>query len=287
MLRAIPLLVVLLVVAAAVVLLITPAQQPRSERHNRRPSGSASTGLVVLGMLAVGVAVALGFGAGDAWPLLPIAIWIAIYLALREWARTRPQRERAKAQQKMQAKRRRVDEFGADGVELMDRADAAVRRIMSSEAATQGWLGELDFTGDVSMIADTLRKVTALRTAAAEWAAIPNATADDDRMLRDAQRAAAKLKTAAAERVKVLHDCSLQAEQVDQSLHQQREQAAITEQRDDVRSRLDAMINGVERTASGPSSDSTDAVKARVAAFLELKGIIEEQRRNQTAFDEP
>ena len=287
MLRAIPLLVVLLVVAAAVVLVITPAQQPRSERHNRRPSGSASTGLVVLGMLAVGVAVALGFGAGDAWPLLPIAIWIAIYLALREWARTRPQRERAKAQQKTQAKRRRVDEFGADGVELMDRADAAVRRMMSSEAATQGWLGELDFTGDVSMIADTLRKVTALRTAAAEWAAIPNATADDDRMLRDAQRAAAKLKTAAAERVKVLHDCSLQAEQVDQSLRQQREQAAITQQRDDVRSRLDAMINGVERTASGPSSDSTDAVKARVAAFLELKGIIEEQRRNQTAFDEP
>ena len=192
MLRAIPLLLVLLVLAAAVALVITPAQQPRSERHNRRPSGSASTGLVLLGMLAVGVAVALGFGAGDAWPLLPIAIWIAIYLALREWARTRPQRERAKAQQKMQAKRRRVDEFGADGVQLMDRADAAVRRIMSSEAATQGWLGELDFTGDVSMIADTLRKVTALRTAAAEWAAIPNATADDDRMLRDAQRAAAK-----------------------------------------------------------------------------------------------
>jgi hypothetical protein len=287
MLRAIPLLVVLLVVAAAVVLVITPTQQPRSERHNRRPSGSASTGLVVLGMLAVGVAVALGFGAGDAWPLLPIAIWIAIYLALREWARTRPQRDRAKAQQKMQEKRRHVDEFGADGVELMDRADAAVRRIMSSEAATQGWLGELDFTGDVSMIADTLRKVTALRTAAAEWAAIPNATADDDRMLRDAQRAAAKLKTAAAERVKVLHDCSLQAEQVDQTLHQQREQAAITQQRDDVRSRLDAMINGVERTSSGPPSDSTDAVKARVAAFLELKGIIEEQRRNQTAFDEP
>ena len=286
MLRAIPLLLVLLVLAAAVALVITPAQQPRSERHNRRPSGSASTGLVVLGMLAVGVAVALGFGAGDAWPLLPIAIWIAIYLALREWARTRPQRERAKAQQKMQAKRRRVDEFGADGVQLMDRADAAVRRIMSSEAATQGWLGELDFTGDVSMIADTLRKVTALRTAAAEWAAIPNATADDDRMLRDAQRAAAKLETAAAERVKVLHDCSLQAEQVDQTLHQQREQAAITQQRDDVRSRLDAMINGVERTPSGPSSDSTDAVKARVAAFLELKGIIEEQRRNQTAFDE-
>ena len=61
-------------------------------------------------MLAVGVAVVLGFSAGDAWPLLPIAIWIAIYLALREWARTRPQRERAKAQQKTQAKRRRVDE---------------------------------------------------------------------------------------------------------------------------------------------------------------------------------
>ena len=86
--------------------------------------------------------------------------------------------------------------------------------------------------------------------------------------------------------MKVLHDCSLQAERVDQTLHQQREQAAITQQRDDVRSRLDAMINGVERTPSGPSSDSTHAVKARVAAFLELKGIIEEQRRNQTAFDE-
>ncbi len=196
MLRAIPLLVVLLVLVTAVVLVMTPAQQPLSERHSRRPSGSASTGLVVLGMLAVGVAVVLGFSAGDAWPLLPIAVWIAIYLALREWARTRPQRERAKAQQTAQAKRRRVDEFGADGVQLMDRADAAVRRIMSSEAATQGWLGELDFTGDVSMIADTLRKVTALRTAAAEWAAIPNATADDDRMLRDAQRAATKLETA-------------------------------------------------------------------------------------------
>ena len=286
MLRAIPLLVVLLVLAAAVVLVTTPARQPRSENHDRRPSGSVSTALVVLGMLAVGVAVVLGFSAGDAWPLLPIAIWIAIYLALRERARTRPHRERAKAQQKTQAKRRRVDEFGADGVQLVDRADAAVRRIMSSEAATQGWLGELDFTGDVSMIANTLRKVTALRTAAAEWAAIPNATADDDRILRDAQRAATKLEAAVAERVKILHDCSLQAERVDQTLHQQREQAAITEQRDDVRSRLDVMINGVEMTPSSPSSDSTDAVKARVAAFLELKGIIEEHRRNPTAFDE-
>ena len=136
------------------------------------------------------------------------------------------------------------------------------------------------------MIADTLREVIALRTAAAEWAAIPDATADYDRMLRDAQRGATKLETAAAERVKVLRDRASQAERVDQTLRQQREQAAITEQRDDVRSRLDAMIDGVEMTPSGPSSDSTDAVKARVAAFLELKEIIEEQRRNQTAVDE-
>lgn len=229
-------------------------------------------------MLALGVAVVLGFSTGDAWPLLPFAIWIAIYLVLRERARTRPQRERAKAQQKRQAERQRVDEFGADGVELMDRADAAVRRIVSSEAATQGWLGELDFTADVSMIADTLRKVTALRTAAAVWAAIPNATADDERMHREAQRAAAQLEAAVAERVKVLHDCSLQAERVDQTLHRQREQAAITQQRDDIRGRLSAMIDGVEMTPNGAPSESTDAVQARVAAFLELKGIIEEQR---------
>lgn len=260
MIRAILVVLLLALLVTVVVLVATCGRPPHAEQPPARLSGSATTVLTVLAMLAVGLAIVLAITAGDVWPLLPVAIWIAIYLVVRQRAEPRAHREQ-----------QRVEEFDADGVELMERADAAVERIMSSDAATQGWLGDLDFTTDLATIADTLREVTTLRRTAAEWAAIPDATTDDDRMLRDAQHAAAKLKAVAAERVKVLDDCASQAECVDHALHRQREQAAVRQQRDDVGSRLNAMIDGIEMTPTGPSSESTDAVTARVAAFLELR----------------
>ncbi|MFZ0833690.1 MAG: hypothetical protein WAM92_11500 [Mycobacterium sp.] len=48
---------------------------------------------------------------------------------------------------------------------------------------------------------------------------------------------------------------------------------------DEARSRLSAELYGVAATPSPPVSNAADAVTARVAAFRELKGLIDEQRR--------
>lgn len=276
MIRVVLLAVILLVLITAVAL-VTQGR-PRDAPTERHLSEAATTTLVVLGMTALGGAITLGFTVGDGWPLLPIGAWVGAYLMVRARARSRPARERARLEQRRAAARHRLDEFGADGVALLADANAAIQRITDTDAATQGWLGQLDFTADTARIADALRRITALRKASDEWAALPNPTDDDRALITDAQRTIGNLKTAVENRLQILQDCADQAEQVDRALRQQHEQRAIQRRRDDLRSRLGTLLTGAAMTLPAEPSEATDLVRSRVAAFHELQATIEQHR---------
>lgn len=265
MIRALLFAAVLAILVTAAVVLVT-AGRP----HVRRVSTEATRGLAGLAIFAISLAVVLAFTAGDLWPLTPLVLWVAAFIAVRERAIRRVEQERSR-------RRQRVDSFGAHGVELMDRADAAVGRITTSEAATEGWLGDLDFSPDIAMIADTLEKITALRATASELAAITTSTPEDMRQLHESRSAVARLEESVAARVQALEDCAAQTKRIDQMLQRQRDELRIAQHRDDVRGRLDALLRDDDDTPL--PSEATDAVTARVSAFHELKGVVDAQRR--------
>jgi len=277
MIRAVLLAVILLVLVTAVA--VVTRGGPRDAPTDRRLSDAATTTLVVLGMLALGVAITLGFTVGDGWPLLPIGAWVGAYLVVRVRDRTRPQRERATLEQRRDAARRRLDEFGPDGVAALDEAETLIDRILHTEAAQHGWLGDLDFGADTEMIAAAQRRITELRKACDEWAALPDPMPVDADLIVDAQRSIGELKAAVAERLQVLHDCANQAEAVDRALAQQREQDAVEHRRDQLRVRITALRTGTRAASQREPSEATDLVRSRVAAFQELQATIQAHRR--------
>jgi hypothetical protein len=260
--------------------------------HREAPSQKQLTVLAMLGIAAFVAMLVTAETVGGAWFTVPIGAWVVALAFIRNSApkRETPQqrsaREAADKQDEAAAKaareRERADAFGREGVALMDRAKLAVYNVMVTEAAREGWLGEhgdLDFSTDLAMIAKTLRQARRIEKVVAESKAIPTPTDDDTRMVRDGERAIKQLRGDVTRRVQILDDCAKQARQVDRTLADERKQARLAAQRDEARSRLSAELYGVAATPSVPVSNAADAVNARVAAFRELKGVIDEQRR--------
>lgn len=200
----------------------------------------------------------------------------------REAARKKAEEERRCAVARRKAERReRVEEFGESAVRLIERAQSAADRVVVTEAAYMGWLGdpgELDFSPDLLMITTSLRSGANLRKLAGELKALPDHTDGDRARLADAKRSAEKLWRQASDRAKLLEECATQARRIDESLKEEREEARIAELRDDVASRLDAALYGVAATPESPPSDSADKVIALVAAYQEIKGTLERDR---------
>jgi len=111
--------------------------------------------------------------------------------------------------------------------------------------------------------------------------AIPEPTPDDITMLRDAEKTVKTLRAEAKHRVKILDDCVKQAQEIDRLLDEERKQCRFAEQRDEARRRLAAELYVAEVTPSARESDAADAVAARVAAFRELKNIVDEKVRRE------
>jgi hypothetical protein len=273
--------------------------EAEARRKRKRLSDAETYTLVALMFVAIIVSIVLAIKAGAMWPLLPFVVWFFIFSALRDRAKSGPQRKSGKkhaqvmrdtevrdreAERQWLLERERIDEFGEEGVRLIARANDAVERILATEAAREGWLGkldDLDFSADQSMITENLKQVSAFRLVIAELVAIPNRTVDDDRLRKDAAQAVGLLEAAVRQRVRMLLGCAHEAEEVDRILERERKEAHIAEKRDDVRSRLAAMVYGVELASTDRDSESADAVNARVAAFRELKGGIEIPPRNE------
>ncbi|MDQ1306031.1 MAG: hypothetical protein QG671_1863 [Actinomycetota bacterium] len=248
--------------------------------------------------------VGLVIGGFILWALIPKAVWIGLVavagIAVAVWithkAVTGYRRGKAAAEKQAQldaeaeaarvkreakenarrAKQQRIEELGAKNAAVVESAQAAVQRIVGSEAADAGWLGDVDFTADLDEITESFRKVHALRKVADELSALAEPSADDHKILAEAQAAAADLENDAVERVSLIEKCAAEAGLVDESLRVEREAARTAEQRAQLHAKLSSMLYGIEATPDMDDVDSTaDAVMCRVQAYREIKSQIQ------------
>lgn len=195
----------------------------------------------------------------------------------REAEAARAKREREDKARKV--KQQRIDVLGATNAARLASAQAAVKRVVASEAARAGWLGDVDFTADIRGIFENFRKARDLRTVADELSALPKPSAEDRKILEEAKATAADLERTACERVNLIEKCATEAKLVDESLRAEREDARTAEQRAALHARLSSMLYGIEAAPDISAADSTaDAVMARVLAYREIKSLIGQSR---------
>jgi len=184
-------------------------------------------------------------------------------------------------QREFEEQQRRAS-FGEKGARLYEQAAASVAQISGSEAARAGWLGDptdFDFRSDLTAIAANLRRAEQIRKVRGEGASIKHLTATDEKMLEDAQGAIAALENAAEERSRLIGECARQAADIDAQLADDRERGVSAKRREDLRNRLGPMLYGTQNIpAEMLPSESADVVKARAAAFHELRGVLRNYR---------
>ena len=182
-------------------------------------------------------------------------------------ARLKLQQQEAERQRKQQAKERaaafsaakrkreeqarledkkRVDALGKSGAALVKRAKSSVQQIESSEAAREGWLGEIDFAPDIEEIEGNLLKARALRGKADDLSSLPKPSDDDRRIIAEAKAALSHLERKTDERVKLLDRCATEADLIDDSLRKERDDAKLAAKRAELHGELAAMLFGVE-----------------------------------------
>ena len=180
-----------------------------------------------------------------------------------------------------QARQQRIELFGAKNAALVEAAQYAVNRVVGSEAARTGWLGDVDFTADLRGIMDTFRQAHELSRVAYPLSVLENPSAEDRRILADANATIVKLEGAAYPRVALIKKCALEVELIDKSLHDERQEAKTAGQRAELSAKLSAMLYGIKATPDAtPTETATDAVIARVWAYREIKNQIQHVRDN-------
>jgi hypothetical protein len=188
-------------------------------------------------------------------------------------------KERRKTEEQLRAVRRRADNdlaLGPHYASIVETTLAAVRYdIGGSEAARAGLLGDIDFDADIRGITDNLRKAHELQKVADKLAALDKPSADDRKILAEAKTTVAKLETTALNRVELIAQCAAEAQLVDKSLHEERQDAKTSAQRAELHAKLAAMLYGIEATPDTTPTDSgADAVLLRVRAYREIKNQI-------------
>lgn len=231
-------------------------------------------GLIVLGiLLSIPKEVWIAVGA-------VVAVLVVVAL-VANWQTSRQKRqvqeaEAAKAAAARAERERRkqfVDELGRRTVARIDWARSSADRVAASEAAREGWLGDTDFGPDLAAIVDSFRRARALRDKAAELILLDAPNADDQRIIDEAEEAAAVLDEAANRNVDLIERCAAEAAAIDESLQAEREAAATAQQRTELHGELSAMLYGIEAApASSANTDSAaERVMARVRGYREIK----------------
>ncbi|MGV0837242.1 hypothetical protein [Mycolicibacterium thermoresistibile] len=232
--------------------------------------------------------ILLGVLAGTA-VLIVFTVWVVnAYTEHRAAVDERKQKERAaraaaanreREERARREKQRRIETLGNKNAALVESALAAVEEVRASEAAREGWLGDVDFTADVQRITVNFTKAYSLRRVIGELSALDNPSADDRKILADARTTAAELERTASEGVELIGQCADEASRIDESLSQERKDARTAEQRAELHGKLSAMLYGIEATPDRtPTSAAADAVLARVQAYRDIKNRIQEVR---------
>lgn len=251
------------------------------------PKGALSltqwTVLSLTGLLAFSGAIALAILTDGFWWAIPVAAWIAGLIATRRAAKSRGVKAEAEEQAAQEA---HIDELSKPERVLLENAEAAVKRIQSTEAAQAGWLGDpadLDFSADLQFIANNTATARRLRNLIFELGEIPNPSPADRTLITDAEREIDSLAVHSIERTRLLESCAERAERIDESLREDRENERNELHRDEVRARMSALLYGTGSGAGTASPTSTpsasaDRVVALTAAFQELKDTIDFDR---------
>lgn len=257
--------------------------------------------LVALGAVAAVGAVVLSRTMGGEWPILPLAVWGIVFITIRAPAsvdrtemgrnkrgESRRDRQVTRSTEMMHAEigaqiragHEVRERLGTEGYELLLEAQGSVNRILSTEAARQGWLGAaegLRFDVELESITATLDRAADMRSAIAESVAVLDSSSEDAGLVEDARTAVDSLEESVRSRVMLLQRAAAEAIKVDRVLARERAEARLVERRDLARSRLTGLLHGERIRPTESTSNPTDAITALAAAFLELKGVIDRQ----------
>ncbi|VCT90604.1 hypothetical protein MHAS_02313 [Mycolicibacterium hassiacum DSM 44199] len=216
----------------------------------------------------------------EIWIVLGITAAVGVVAFAVEKALEARERRRLAAEQRKRAERaaraereraERIATLGRRNAALLEGAMAAVGRIAASEAARNGWLGEFDFSGDLQEITEHFRRAHDLRKVTDKLSRLDKPSADDRRILAEANRTIAELERVGAERAALIERCALEAQRIDESLRQQRIDAKTAEERAKLHAELSALLYGIEAAPPAQAaSPGTDTVLARVQAYREL-----------------
>lgn len=253
-------------------------------------AGGAFIGIIVL-VSIIPKPVWIGLGIAAAVALLSWFVYLG-FSALEQRSAAAEERDRAaraaaaaatKRQREEAARKAEQDLIAAVGeknARLVSSARASAKKVRASEAATAGWLGDVDFAADIRGLTENFRTAHGLRKVAAELSALDNPSADDQRILAEAEATAEGLEKSAIERVRLIGRCATEATLVDESLRREREDARTAEQRAKLHATLSAMLYGAEAAPAAAVADSTaDAVMSRVQAYREIKSRIHHASR--------
>lgn len=258
---------------------------------------SGKSGLGPVAVVGIGFIIAVvGPLGGGVWPVLVVIIVVALALAfgrvswvlfheyrteINDRAQQKREERSAAARKELQQtarlrEQRLIAELGTENAAVVESAKAAVKRVVASDAARAGWLGDVDFTADIAGITDNFRKAHELRKVAQQLSKLDQPSVDDQKILADARRAAADLVATAGSRVKLIQKCAEEADMVDQSLRQERKDAQTAEQRAELHAKLSSMLYGIDAASITSSANSAaDSVMARVQAYREIKNQIQ------------
>ncbi|WP_287041890.1 hypothetical protein [Mycobacterium sp.] len=180
-------------------------------------------------------------------------------------------------------RQRRAATLGKKNAELVESAISAGKIVAASEAAREGWLGDVDFSADIQQISATFERAHDLRELINSLSSLNDPSVEEQRMLSEAKTTAATLEKPAIERVKLIQRCATEAQQIDKSIQTERQDAEVAEQRAELQAKLAAMVYGIDAIPETTRHDSAvDAVMARVQAYREIKQQIEHAREART-----
>lgn len=239
-------------------------------------SNSGCVSFVAL-VLAVSVLMAIPTGA---WIAIGVVVGVIAVIAIVA-AAVGSHNERkealvaaAEAERRAQAitdEKARVARLGKGNAKRVDSAIKAAEQVAASEAAREGWLGEVDFSIDIAEISEGFERAVALRSVADELKRLDSPTAEDRRILSEAKTTVSRLEDAAKKRVDLIARCAVEARLIDESLRKERADARTAEQRVQLHGELAAMLYGLEAAPLTPAGDSgADRVMARVAGYREV-----------------